>query len=331
MKRLIALYTIRLEECLVIKRREGDSPTFTTSIDGFDVSISLTDEYVAGVRSWAERLMTHDCNAVEVSVSREESESPPPASRTDRGTIDYTGQTVYFDSRAEPYAKVAAEALDRLFLFLRYRLHQPLLDVIRPHDQALQNSKWVDETGAEVGKGPLGWVAQDFPRRFGVIALQAKHDQRVCRALGRRLIPKLHEELLSDAQAAALRGNVRRAVIELAIACEVAVKGKFYGRSVGGRTLEYLEDHRHLTNIRIIDYIAKPAQHVFGENFKTTCEAAYTDLERLFQCRNKVAHRGRPSFRDSAGVVQTANEAVLEQWFVSVRQLFAWLKKLRHR
>ncbi len=330
MKRLTAKYSIQLDELLVIKRREGEAPAFSTTIDDFEISISIPDRSVAGVRSRTERLMTRACYLVDVSVSREDSEAPPPARRTDQGGIDYTVQSTYFDSRTEPYAKVAAEALSRLFLFLRHRLRQPLLEEITQVHPALQNPSWVDETGAEAGKGPSVWVAQGVPRRFGVIPLQAKHDQRLIRALGRRLVPKLHEELLSDAQAAALRGNLRRAVLELAIACEVAVKRKFFGSSSGGRTIEYLEDKRHF-EVPVIELIGKAAEDVFGETFKSAHSAAHADIENLYQCRNKVAHRGQLIFRPQTMPVQTATPEILGQWLSSARVLFVWLKKLRHR
>lgn len=56
MKRLTAIYKIRLDNPLVIKRRDGEFPTYKISVDSFDASIRLTDQFMAGVRSRTERL-----------------------------------------------------------------------------------------------------------------------------------------------------------------------------------------------------------------------------------------------------------------------------------
>lgn len=331
MTRLTAIYKVQLDVPLVIKRRDGDCPTFQATIEGFEVIISLTDQFMAGIRSKTERLMTHACHLLEVSVTQKESETPPPPVRTEKGGYDYGVQAAYFEFRRQPYAKAAAEALNRLFLFLRYRLHQPLLAEIVHWHQPLQNPKWVDETGADLGHGAFVFMSQEFPRRFGVIALQAKHDQRLNRALGRRLVPKLYEELLCDAHEAALHGNMRRAVLELAIACEVAVKQKFFGGSSGGRTLEYLEDKGRF-QVPVVELIGNAAQDVFGETFKIAHNAEYVNIENLFNCRNKAAHRGRLIFRPQNSPVQCIVTAeVLNQWLSSARMLFVWLKKLRHQ
>jgi hypothetical protein len=330
MKRLIAKYTIQLDECLVVKRPRGNLPTFTVAIDGFDVSISLSEEFTAGFRAAAERLMTCACSQIEVTVSREESEAPPPYAPPEAGGAEFNVWLNYYMTRTDDYAKIASEALGRLFLFFRHRLRQPLLESISPMSHALRNPTWLDETGAVAGKGLGVWVADDFPRQFGVIPLQAEHDEHLRQALARRPVPKLHAELLADAQAAALRGNIRRAVLELAIACEVVIKAKFYGRSVGGRTLEYLEEKRKLT-VTPLELILKPAESIFGENFSESHKETCSDLEQLVKCRNEVAHRGRAIIRCPVGVVRMANAADLERWLASARKLFVWLRKLRHR
>jgi hypothetical protein len=330
MERLVARYTIQLDECLVVKRARDNYPTYTALIDDFEVSITLSNEFTDGILSGAERLMTCNCHEIEVTVSRKETEAPPRQATPESGGTEYNAWVNYFLPRTQRYAENASEALRRLFLYFRYRLRQPLLESISPTSRYLANPTWLDETGAVAGYSAKVWVAGDFPREFGVIPLQAEHDQRVCRALSRRLVPSLHAELLADAQAAALRGNVRRAVFELAVACEVAIKAKFYGRGVGGRTLEHLEQKRQL-NVVTIDLIAKPAEHIFGQNFMTSHRASYDDLDQLVKCRNEVAHRGRPIIRDSRGLERMANAADLERWLCSARELFVWLKKLRQR
>ncbi len=330
MKCLIASYTIQLDQCLVVKRARDKYPTFAATIDGFEISITPSNEFRDGVRKAAERLMTCTCDQLQVTVAWAESEAPPPQARPEAGSAEYEAWLNYFLPRTQRYAEIASEALRRLFLFFRHRLRQPLLESISPQSHYLANPTWRDETGAVAGYGPKVWVSGDFPRQFGVIPLQAKHDEPVCRALSRPISPPLYAELLADAQAAALRGNVRRAVFELAVACEVAIKAKFYGRGVGGRTLEHLEQKRKIQTTAL-ELIGEAAELIFGQNFKTLHKSAYADLEQLVKCRNEVAHRGSPIIRDSAGVDRRANASDLECWMKSARLLMAWLKKLRYR
>lgn len=330
MKRLTAQYQIELTEGLAVKGSDSYLPSFTTIIDGFDVTITFVSQWPgAGSKLKNERLMTRDYKVIHLTVSREESDAPPLI-RNEAGGFNFAAQAPYFSSRTGSYAKVAAEALNRLIFFFRYRLYQPFLEEIAHTHQIFRNPRWLDENEDEVGHGPIVDVLSlHTPTYFGVIPFQKKHEKRLTSAIGGKRHPKLYEEFLSDAQTSCLRGNVRRAVLELAIACEVAVKRKFFGKSSGGRTLEYLEDHRNI-DVRVIDLISKGAAEVFGANFKDFDEPAYADLDHLFRCRNKVAHRGRAVFRDQHGTMQTATIAIIERWLESARKLFVWLKKLSY-
>jgi hypothetical protein len=257
-----------------------------------------------------------------MTVSREESDAPPP-----------TARVPYFSSRTGSYAKAAAEALNRLTFFFRYRLHQPFLEEIAHTHQVFQNPQWFDENEVDVGHGPtVDRPSFNTPTRFGVIPFQKKHEKRLTRAISQKRVPQIHEEFLSDAQASAVRGNIRRAVLELAIACEVAVKRKFFGRATGKRTvdrlLRYLDDNGDIRP-RVIDVVNKAAKAVFGNSFKDFHQAAFADLNQLFQCRNKVAHRGQPVFHNQTGAMQTATDGDVERWLDSARVLFVWLKTLR--
>jgi hypothetical protein len=150
MKELIAEYEIQRIDGLVVKRLDGEASTFTTKIDRFQVTITLTESSRAGVRAKTERLMTRDCFHIKICVSSEESEAPEPPIQVEQGKKDFTSQAGYFATRTKPYGEAAAEVLNRVAHSFRYHLHQPFLGEVSHTHGVFQNPRWVDETGSEM-------------------------------------------------------------------------------------------------------------------------------------------------------------------------------------
>ncbi len=138
---------------------------------------------------------------------------------------------------------------------------------------------------------------------------------------------EMHMEFFADAQTSVVNGKFRRAILELAIACEVAVKGAFFAKStIAGAAYEYLEDKGkvHTRVIELIDGVAKVA---LGQSFKDVAPDAYKDIDHLFRARNKVAHRGELIYRDEGGTEREVDRSTLEAWWVSVDTLLSWIDK----
>jgi hypothetical protein len=136
----------------------------------------------------------------------------------------------------------------------------------------------------------------------------------------------IQEEILSDAQAAIASGDLRRAVIELAITCEVAIKSTYFGRSTAAAAAyEYLEDKGRV-NASLIDLIGVIAEQAFGHSFKTATPTEYKDIDHLLRCRNKAVHRASLTFRDDANNLHKVDQATVEQWWGSVEAVLEWLK-----
>jgi hypothetical protein len=245
------------------------------------------------------------------------------------GKRDLTVQSKYFATRLPGYQHMGAAVVNNALLFLKYDLRQPFLDPLSDRDQRLQNPAWMDEGGrlAE-GGGPNVLVVQriaGFGRdEFGTRPLEDTHDEEFEEALATAREPLLHEEILSDAQAAAFDGNLRRAVLELALACEVVVKQAFFGSSRAEQVFEHLEDRRQV-NVRVIDLLDGVAASVLGQSLKIADPPAYTDLDHLFRARNKGAHRGEPIYKDDSGIRHEVTVDVLRQWWNSVGRLLSWL------
>lgn len=329
MKRLVAHYDLRLTDGIVIKRAEGDLPSYTTTIDEFDVAISLLPESTGGEKTQGERHFTRDSTRLQLACARDEDDAPPPPLPTSNRGKDCTVQADYFAQRAGAYASASTRALNRFFAFLRYSLHQPFFHPLRAHHEAFGNPTWRDENGNDVGHGALVFVAQPLPTRFGVIPLRKSHDSQIARRLCSEYSPDLYEDFLADAQVAAFDGNVRRAVLELAIACEVAIKHTFFGQtSPGALTIEHLED-KNVLRLRVVELIHSTSKDVFGVSFRDAHKAEYLHIVEVFRCRNKIAHRGRPIYKDEDGTLHQATIDTCEKWFESVRVMVKWLKGLR--
>ena len=204
-----------------------------------------------------------------------------------------------------------------------------MLDGMPYNINSLDNPKWTDGNGVEVGKG-IGYTTSEPTRgirgELGAELFQKKHDKAFTRALLSPLDPKLEEEILYDAQVSIWNENVRRAVLEMAVAVEVMVKRKFFGGSgAAGVAFEHFEDKGKL-NVRVIDLLHKTAEVVYGESFKKTNPDEYEHLDHLFRARNKVAHRGEAKFRDDNGDLDVVDNAMLHLWWDAVTTLRSWLR-----
>jgi hypothetical protein len=112
----------------------------------------------------------------------------------------------------------------------------------------------------------------------------------------------------------------------LAIACEIVVKRCFFAEdSPAGAAFDYLEDKAKV-NVRVLELIDAVAQVAFGKSFKIECSQDYRNIDYLFRCRNKIAHRGELSLRDDSGGKLLPDKKLIETWFKSVLALKAWLE-----
>jgi hypothetical protein len=331
MNRLIAKFDVELPSYLIVNRPEIDRLQYETRIGVFDVEILLIPRGGARSKRSDEEHWSFCISRALISVARDEQVEPPPPQITKEGNIDYTVQDSYFEERLLAYQEVAAAVVNRVILFFKYKLHNPFLRELETRDQELQNPEWTDETGREVGKGIQTFIAHRVPglgySSFGIRKLKRTDDAELEQALKTPVGPELYEELLSDAQAAVFQNNFRRAIIEMAIACEVAVKQTFFSKETpAGAAYEYLEDKGRI-NIRIIELIDSAAKHAFGESFKDVNGSAYQDIDNLFRCRNKVAHRGEVVYKDDSGGLNVIDLNTLAKWWQSVEALLEWLNK----
>ena len=330
---LVANFEISLHVPLLLKRVDDDPLLYEVQLDGYDVSLHLITNRFLTLKGKAGKYRTVPYTAVEIRVSKEDIE-PPPIDRHPDGTIGYETQRPYFEERLPLYGGVARRAMNALIQYFKYRLWQPMLDELPYHIDSLNNPEWTDRDGVEVGKG-TGLVTlgrtPGMRGELGTVLFQKKHDKALTRALISPVEPRLEEELLYDAQVSIWRENVRRAVLEMALAVEVMVKGKIFGGDVAvGAAFEHLED-KGKVNVRVVDLLRSTAKAVYGESFKETNPDEYEHLDHLFRARNKVAHRGRAVFRDDRSVLHEVDDAMLRRWWDAVTTLRSWLRVKRYK
>jgi hypothetical protein len=97
-------------------------------------------------------------------------------------------------------------------------------------------------------------------------------------------------------------------------------------RRCTGTAFDYLEDKSKI-RVRTIELIHGVAQEAFGKSFMIDHAKDYENIDHLFRCRNKVAHRGELVFRVGDTKI-TADAKRIETWWASVDALIQWLSAL---
>jgi hypothetical protein len=329
MSRLVAHFNIELPgHCLAVSVAVRQIPLNCT-INGFEVNVQL-DRLSRVAKAADDQHWTYVLDSLVVKVARDEDEAPPPVAPDAEGQLDYTVQAEYFSQRIGEYGAAACEAVNRFIRFFKFGLKTPFLHELSASHQSFQNAEWKDASDILVGKGALVFVAEGIPGlrgALGVQKLRRESAESLQLALTNPREPMLYEEILSDAQTALFEGNLRRAVLELAIASELMVEGRFLsGNLPAVAAFEYLERTSRV-GVRVVEFIDGVAREAFGKSFKQDRPKDYINIDHLFRCRNKVAHMGELSYRDQQNVI-TADYELVARWWDSVLQLIDWLGSL---
>ena len=348
MLRLTATFKVSLANPLYINRppqqervRTIPPLRYDTRIDDSDVEIALLEiHHAMTIVDRGKNILRGPIwvvPRVQVSVSRTETAEPPAIPPTPEDGRNFCDRDPYFHEHILLYRKVALEALCRFLRFFKYRqVHALLRD---PIGEDLDNPTWTDNTGQEVPsgvhlvEGSLYGIELDDD--VGIHALAATDDPALQQALAAPPIePELYEELLSDARAALFQRSLRRAILELAISCEVAIKQAFFNKATAAELSMYFDDRRQIKDDvgGFTNLLGKPAEHILGQNFREAGKAekrACIYIDNLFQCRNQIAHEGQPTYKNKRGRLHTVDQPVVKEWFKAADRLFHWLRCMR--
>jgi hypothetical protein len=250
---------------------------------------------------------------------------------------DLLKRSDYFSEHSEAYTKAASVIVNRIIKYFKYRLHNPLLEEIPEIKNCFLSPKWYDENDNKIDPGhfsfsievPYGVDSSDF----GIVSLTAEGKKELEKAIEKEIIVELYENILSDAQASIFQGNLRRAVLEMAMACELAIKQTYFSKSSpAGLALEFMEDSKNLSpRIRLTSYLTNIAEYALGEKFEDVSSPAdMVNIENLFHGRDKVVHRGELCYKSEKDKnSHDINILVLKDWWISVERLLAWLNSKR--
>jgi hypothetical protein len=234
-ERLIATFRVELLSPLLL-RGSGDARSVRSRVDGFDVELRIIPNTGMRSKGKKQRLWNESCAELEVVVARDERADPPEPLILPNGGRDYTVVTPYFDERAPAYCAMARKVTNNLISFFKYELRQPLLAPVSEHSNLFINPEWSDQAGNKIHGGRQGFAwpgIAGWRGDLGVRRFENKDVKKLSTALAAPRVVPIHEQILSDAQAATFEGNGRRAVLELAVACEVFIKSTFLGRDAG--------------------------------------------------------------------------------------------------
>lgn len=309
--------------------RSADRPAMVRAdIGDYSVSARLLSEGAGGLKNPLDAAPRSWVTRIQLDVRKREDDEPP---------ADDFRRHSYFFIRREAYQAVAAEAFNRIIAYFRFGLNNPntrglelrrLITDVPGFDPPM----WLDNSGQELRTGqPLGRRLFNIPGvrllgsdAFGARRLSEGDDGALEATLSHPLEVGLHEELLAEGRDAAFQGNLRRAVLETAIACEVMVREFFFpAGSPASAALEALRP------VGISDLIQKGAQAWAGTGFLDAHPEDYQRIELLMRCRNQAAHKGAVIYRrKDREPMRELDFDTLAEWWNAVRKLEAWLTQL---
>lgn len=220
----------------------------------------------------------------------------------------------------------------RCIKYFKYVLKNPFLDEFHYNEYDFANPTWVDEMGTELRPGIITFFSEPVPgmdgeKNFGIKKFCPDLKNDLGEILKNDLTPDLYQEILADAQSAIFEGNYRRGILEMAIVCELAIKQAFFAKTTpAGSAFEYLED-KGKVHVSVLEFISRVSEEAVGVSFKEEYPDHYMNIDHLFRCRNKIAHRGEALFRDDTGKLHNPDKDILSEWWCSVDMLLNWISK----
>lgn len=275
-----ATFTIHLPEPVLVEGEPGEPVSMGVNLDGFDAEVLLTLNPELGRikkqnRNEENERWYYAASEVEVTLSRRES------------APDDQMQQDHFKTVLLPeYQAAAIEAANRSATFLKYRLWSSLFSAMERFESALAD--------------PDEWQRNNISqrRRFSITPMEDRLQEAQQAYHNGHDSPELADLLLVEAQQSILGQRLRRACLELTMACEVAIKQRIA--------------------------LAEQLKDAIDDGFKSRHQAAYIGLNTLFQARDDVAGRSG-FFRFATAQRRDMQREQLKEWGASVTCLKNWV------
>jgi hypothetical protein len=294
---------------------------FNLSIGDHSVKILPLIDKDCGFRGVDDQQTSYGANALTVIVTKEVD-------------CDIDGITWHIVEEFEDAAEIS---VNRLIRYFKYRLNTPLLTEINAHDDFWSNSPILLDENNNIIKAKIAsscnysrHFAYGYFPRFGMQSLRNLVDPELNNALNNTVPIKLHEEFLCSARTEIIQGNFKRAVLEMAISCEIFVKSiLFSGNPISGAIFDFLSSNRKI-EVSIQELLHKPIKEALCASFKDEYTIHWKNIGYIFQARNKVAHSGICEFIDDKNNKIEVDEEVIEIWWESIQILIDWLSQKIH-
>lgn len=331
MPTLSAKFKLQIPSPCLLMWPENQSPVIAASLGEFQVVATLLSDDSQSSKGKDDIYWTTRLAELEIVVSRLETDAPPDVVITKDNKRDLTNQGEYLFRKLPDFQNAALEIGNRILRFFRFSLFTPQVRPIAAWDQSLHNPKWFDSYGIELRGGYLVGMSQPVPGRHGELGakkLSPADASALQSFVNSPVTPSLPLDLLSDAQSAWFEGNLRRCVLELAICTEVMVKRTYFAKSSpAGAAFDYLEDKAKVS-VRVLELLDAVAKEAFLTSYKDQKPENFQNIDFIFRCRNKIAHRGELSFRDNGGNLIEVDAPIVEAWWQAVADLRLWLESL---
>jgi hypothetical protein len=257
--------------------------------------------------------------AVQVHVVRVVAEGQAEISAADflrPGSLEFNSAAIAAYSAMSDLHDAAASVLGSFLTWVRTTCGQFWLGLAGEPSPLVWSSELRDHEGNRI---PIGYPALMTRGMVGAekISLSSQETSAIIDRIERGYEPSLHEIFLADAAYIAresLWRNMRQAVLMAAISCEVAVKQRLRkGASAEQRELvELVLSNPRDVSLAAVSLFDKACKVVIGRSLREENLELYKRVDKLFQDRNKIAHRGGPELADDtlAEHVNTAREAL---------------------
>lgn len=329
---LSAKFSLRASPPCLLSLKEGKVDlSFDFEVKEFKVKATLISEKHWSVKKKDDTNVIMALDQIELIISREEQDSPPELTTSPDGIEDLAPRGEYFKEKLPIYKGVALEITNNILHFFQYALFTPLVRPFPSWDYNLNNPAWFNKDGEEIRGGHYITILPPIPGLHGNLNVQRLNQNAMLLDLLEYLKHppeiSLADSLLSDAQSAWYENNLRRSVIELAICAEILVKRKFFAKSSpSGAAFDYLED-KSKVSVKVLELLSAVAKEAFSRSYKDEEPDSFKDIDHLFRCRNKIAHRGELSFKDN-GTTIIVDKTLSERWWNSVLSLKKWLDSI---
>jgi hypothetical protein len=260
--------------------------------------------------------------AVQVHMVRVVVEGPGDISAADfvhPGSLEFVSATTAAFSAVGEFHDAAVSVLGAFLTWVRTTRRQFWLGLSGEPSPLVWRTELRDGDGNRLPVGYPGIVTKGMAGAKEV-SLSSEETSEIIDHIERGDAPALHKVFLSDAQYIAKESpwrNLRQAVLMAAIACEVAVK-QFLRAAASPEQQELVE--LVLSNPRDVSLAAatlfdKGCKAVVSRSLKEENASLYKRVDKLFQDRNKIAHRGGEGLADD----------VLAEHVATAREVLEWL------